>query len=362
MSKIALIAAFVPPITGQSLAADLLQKGLKKANIPYFELNLAEPIEGKPVVQRIIQLAEIEGKLVFLCIRHRDLVVYLQLGHGKAALLRDLVFMATAHLFRHPCVAHVHGSGFRKALDALPVPVRGVEKLMIRRLKAAVVLSHSLRSMFDSILDECRVFDVDNGIDQDFVDMTNTADVRYIHEPFNILFLSNFLTAKGFSSLLRAAVLAKDAGKTMHFTFIGAKIPDQDVDIDAFVRDYQLDNVSVHDVVFGLDKHHAYRQADVFILPSVYEGQPLCILEAMFESLPVVTTNVGGIPEIFSDETGVRYVNPDSPEQIFEVLCELEKHPELLVEMGNANRKLALKRFTAESHIQKMIEILGCKP
>ena len=109
----------------------------------------------------------------------------------------------------------------------------------------------------------------------------------------------------------------------------------------------------------GKAKHEMYRNADVFILPSVYEGQPLCILEAMFESLPVVTSKVGGIPEIFSDETGVRYVDPKSPEQILDVLCQLEGNRELLAEMGKANRELALNRFTAKRHVARMLEIMG---
>lgn len=361
MPKIALIAAFPPPITGQSLAADLLRNGLKKEGIPYFELDLSEPIHGEPVFERIWQLIGLECRLAVLCIRHRDLVVYLQLGHGKSALLRDLVFMATAHLFRRPCVAHVHGSGFRTAFEQLPKAVRAVEKHMICRLKAAVVLSKSLRCMFDSLLDEDRIWDVDNGIADDFVDLTMDSPERTVHSPMNVLFLSNFLTAKGFSVLLRAAVMAREAGKNIHFTFIGAKIAGQDVDIDEFVRDYKLDNVSVCDVVKGMEKHLAYQKADVFILPSVYEGQPLSILEAMFEALPVITTKVGGIPEIFSDETGVCYVSPESPEEIFKVLCELDNAPGRLLEMGKSNRRLAMERFTAAEHIRKMVNILGCQ-
>ncbi|MBQ9816974.1 MAG: glycosyltransferase family 4 protein [Proteobacteria bacterium] len=356
MPHIAFIASFPPPVCGQSLAADLLRTGLRKAGIEFRELDLAEPIQGYSAFKRICQLACLEGRLIALCIRDRDLVVYLQLGHGKSALIRDLFFMMTAMGFRKPCVAHVHGSGFRNALEQLPLPVRALEKKLIRHLKAAVVLSESLREMFKGLVDDEHIFAVDNGIDQSFVDLT--SERTFEADQFRVLFLSNFLTAKGFSVLLKTAVMAKKAGKSWQFIFVGAKIPGQDVELDAFIQDYELDNVKVHGVVEGEEKHIAYQNADIFVLPSEYEGQPLCLLEAMFESLPVITTRVGGIPEIFSDDTGVRYVEPRSTEQLFEALEDIAQNPELRMKMGNANRKLALARFTAQKHIESMIDIL----
>ena len=102
MTKIAFIAAFPPPTTGQSLAADLLKKGLLQDNVCIFELNLAEPIEGETLPKRLFHLTKIEGYLLYLCIRNDDMIVYMQLGHGKLALLRDLVFMLTAMVTKHP--------------------------------------------------------------------------------------------------------------------------------------------------------------------------------------------------------------------------------------------------------------------
>ncbi|MBQ1926517.1 MAG: glycosyltransferase family 4 protein [Proteobacteria bacterium] len=360
MKPIALIAAFPPPITGQSLAAELLRSGLRKAGIPLIELDLSEPIGGRSLVGRICQLAMLEIRLAIVCIRTPDVTVYLQLGHGKAALVRDLFFMATAAAFRRPCVAHVHGSGFRTALEGLPAPLRAVERRLVSKLKAAVVLSDSLRSMFSGIVPEDRIFVVDNGIDAEFVDYTRLAPPRaFTRDRFNVLFLSNFLKAKGFVTLLEAAAIADARHLPIHFTFVGAKIDGQSVDIDDFVRKEELTNVSVHPVVAGMDKHQAYQDADVFILPSYYEGQPLSILEAMFESLPIVTTRVGGIPEIFSDdETGVCYVSPDDAEQIVEVLSALEADPDRRRAMGSANLKVAQARFTPEKHIETMLRIL----
>ena len=211
--------------------------------------------------------------------------------------------------------------------------------------------------MFKTLLDDSRIFAVDNGIDPDFVALTQDKS-SFSSEPKHILFLSNLITAKGFSTLLNTARIAQENHKNWIFTFVGQKLPHQDVDIDIYIEENHLNNVIVHDVMLGEDKHEAYSNADIFVLPSSYEGQPLCILEAMFESLPVITTKVGGIPEIFSDETGVRYVNPNDPIGLYQQIETIFSNPELIKEMGTANRKLALSRFTAEKHIARMKDIL----
>ena len=358
--SIIIIGAFPPPVSGQSLAAQLLRDGLTDHGYQVFSLNFGESVGGDPLLRRICQLAGVELNLLYRCIRERGCIVYLQLGHGRVALVRDLFFMATAFLTRHPCITHVHGSGFRKAFDSLPQPVRIIEKFLIKRLKAAVVLSESLRAMFEGLLEDARIIAVDNGIDPAFVSLTDENSARQpSNDHLNILFLSNFLTAKGFSTLLRAAVLAKEKNRNYRFRFVGARIEGQDVDIDDFVREYGLQNVIVDDVLTGVAKHEAYQWADVFVLPSVYEGQPLCILEAMFESLPIITTRVGGIPEIFStDPECAVYVEPNAPELLLEAFDRLYESPEMRMDLGARGRQIADLRFRPERHIQQMMEIL----
>ena len=96
MKKISFIAAFPPPVSGQSLAAELLFGGLKDAGVALNALDISESIGGDPVWVRVGKLASVELRLLFQCLTTPDLLVYLQLGHGRQALVRDLVFMLTA--------------------------------------------------------------------------------------------------------------------------------------------------------------------------------------------------------------------------------------------------------------------------
>ncbi len=77
---------------------------------------------------------------------------------------------------------------------------------------------------------------------------------------------------------------------------------------------------------------------DVFVLPSVVEGMSNAVLEAMARSLPVVATDVGGIPEVVADgETGF-IVPPGDPAALGAALSKLLQAPELAREMGAAGR------------------------
>lgn len=355
--KILMVAAFPPPICGQSLAAQLLKTGLTQSHVEVVPLDLSEPLGGDPFFKRLRDLILLEGRLFLQCIVEKDKILYLQLGHGRTALMRDLVFLATSSLTKTPSVVHVHGSGFRTAFDRLPFVLRYLERKCLSHVSAAVVLSESLKSMFSEIVDDSRIFAVDNGIDPEFVSMTSHPSRTRQDDALHILYLSNFLTAKGFDTLLETARLSQMRGKNWIFDFVGARVPGERVDIDQYIQTYQLKNVRVSDVVTGERKHEAYQNADIFVLPSLYEGQPLCLLEALFESLPIITTRVGGIPEIFSDETCVRYIDTGNEEQLYHSICELED-PALREKMKHAARHLALSRFTPQAHIDRMISIL----
>lgn len=86
--------------------------------------------------------------------------------------------------------------------------------------------------------------------------------------------------------------------------------------------------------------------ADVFCQPSLYEAFPLAVIEAMAMGLPVVSTRVGGIPElVLHEETG--YLVPSrSPEALSEKLAALIAEPERRQRMGQAGRARALSQFT----------------
>ena len=85
--------------------------------------------------------------------------------------------------------------------------------------------------------------------------------------------------------------------------------------------------------------------ADVFVLPSSYEGNPLSVMEAMAAGKPVIGTNVGGIPELVTDgREGLLVPSEDEP-SLRAAMLTLISNPELREQMGRAGSQRAFQEF-----------------
>ncbi|OZM79404.1 glycosyltransferase [Pseudonocardia sp. MH-G8] len=91
---------------------------------------------------------------------------------------------------------------------------------------------------------------------------------------------------------------------------------------------------------------------DVVLLSSYTECFPLAVLEAMACGLPVVGTDVGGVPEMIDDGTTGRLVPPRDPRAMAEALIKLLRDPEPAAEMGRAARRRVEERFTLERSVR----------
>lgn len=92
---------------------------------------------------------------------------------------------------------------------------------------------------------------------------------------------------------------------------------------------------------------------EIFVLPSLYEGFGIAILEAMAAGRPVVATAVGGIPEVVvHGETGL-LVPPGDPVALADALHELLAHPERARELGARGRARACGKFRIDAIVKQ---------
>lgn len=91
-------------------------------------------------------------------------------------------------------------------------------------------------------------------------------------------------------------------------------------------------------------KERLLASTDVFVHPSRSESFGISILEAMDFGLPIITTNVGGIPDLVTDGVNGIVVAPGDKPRIREAIIKLTNDPSLRSELG-ANSKLAAKKF-----------------
>jgi len=109
----------------------------------------------------------------------------------------------------------------------------------------------------------------------------------------------------------------------------------------------------------GEDLADHYAAADVFALPSHFEGLPMSVIEAMLTGLPVVATDVRGPREqVVDGETGL-LVPPSETPPLAEALRRLSADAALRARMGEAGRARALERYTEAKVMARTLDLLG---
>jgi glycosyltransferase involved in cell wall biosynthesis len=126
-------------------------------------------------------------------------------------------------------------------------------------------------------------------------------------------------------------------------------------------------NLSQH--VQFLGKRHdipdLMRAFDVFALTSNSEGCPNVILEAMASGLPIVSTNVGGVPELVTDEIGILTQAKDDA-AVAGAILHLLDDPARRQAMGETARRRVVEQFSLETMIHArealLLELMGEQP
>jgi len=101
-----------------------------------------------------------------------------------------------------------------------------------------------------------------------------------------------------------------------------------------------------------------YREADIFALPTTADCYSLACMEALASGLPVVATNVGGIPDILLENKTGHLLEPDDAEAFGDALEALVTDPARRRAMGVAGRQDALDRFDARDNARKLFEFV----
>ncbi|MBV9455510.1 MAG: glycosyltransferase family 4 protein [Rubrobacter sp.] len=105
-------------------------------------------------------------------------------------------------------------------------------------------------------------------------------------------------------------------------------------------------------------------QIDIFVLPSLWEGMPFALLEAMSFGLPVVATDVGGVRDVIPDETFGIVVPPADPHALQEAILRYVDSPQLRNTAGATARERVVQEFSRERMVERTLsiysEVLKC--
>jgi len=212
------------------------------------------------------------------------------------------------------------------------------------------------------------VYVIPHGIDIATFDNIDELKVKKIREKFvseekiTVLFAATLTPHKGVEYLVKSAdILINEERLNVKFILAGNISLDKAF-VEKIKRYIEEKGLSKNVVITGFlpydDLKALYRVSDIFVYPLLgYGGVAISLLEAMAAGLPLIATNIGGLPTQVRDGWNGFLVEPANEKQLAEKIKYLIDHPEERIKMGINSRKLAEGEFNWDKIAEKYIEV-----
>lgn len=195
------------------------------------------------------------------------------------------------------------------------------------------------------------------------LDLAEFERADFSSTPPLIIAVGRLIAKKGFAELIRACALLAERGKLFRCEIIGEGPLENE--LRAQIAQLNLQN---RFVLSGAKPQREVRQhlaaASVFVLPSVLDPEggmdnlPTVIMEAMATGLPVISTNIAGIPEmVVQNETGF-LVQPADPIALAKAIEAVIDDRLLAQRLGEAGHQRAQELFLIEKNVRELCALL----
>ncbi len=167
----------------------------------------------------------------------------------------------------------------------------------------------------------------------------------------DVLFVcvARFAPQKNHALLLRAFAEGPASDPSAHLVLIGDGVLREQLEDQ--VKDLGLGS-QVRFLGLRADIPDALGAMDVFVLSSDWEGNPLCVIEAMASGLPIVSTAVGGVPDLFESGKEGLIVRPGDIQGFSNSMAHLSGNREARLSMGMAAARRARENYDVSMMVQ----------
>lgn len=252
----------------------------------------------------------------------------------RASTFRKAIVTLIALMLRKPIILHAHGPEFRLFYSKSPQFLKQWISWIFGKSDRFIVLSESWKNYY--------INDVGLQPEQVIV-LPNPAkipaQVPHHSTPLvSFVFLGRIGQRKGSFDLIEAYANLPTEDKSRSQLILAG---DGDVtQAQSSIASLNLSNyITVFDWLDSEQRDALLAKADVFVLPSYNEGLPMSIIEAMSWGLPIITTPVGGIPELVTHNKNGILVNPGDIQQLSAAMQSLINNENLRLSLGSNARK-----------------------
>lgn len=272
-------------------------------------------------------------------------IVHIHFSEPPSAI-RKVFFMYPARVLKKKIVLHFHSFSPDTTIYG---KYSLLYKWMFNHADAVVVLSNFWRDKVSSIMKKKnRLVVIHNP-----ARVTETSTLR----ENTILFAGTVCDRKGYKDLIEAFSFVSRWHKDWKLIIAGnGDIP---IAVDLAKKLGIKDKVIFKGWVDGVEKDLLFRSASIFCLPSYAEGFPMAVIDAMSYDIPVVSTPVGGLLDIFSENEDVLIVQPGAVKELAMKLDMLILSPAIGFTLASSSRKKIKKHFDIDLVAAKLKGLYG---
>ena len=286
----------------------------------------------------------LKGFLQFLlCVPFYD-IIHIHTSEPPSAL-RKVLFMAVSKMLGKKVIVHFHSFSVDTTIKS---KYQNVYRYLFGKADVVLVLSKYWQDEL------CRTFGFkDSKVKVLYNPCTTEVSSKVYPKRKQILYAGTVNARKGYADMIKAFAQIADRYPDWSIVFAGNGEIEEGKALASRLG-IAKQTVSLG-WVRGEEKDKAFKEASIFCLPSYAEGFPMGVLDAWAYGLPVITTPVGGIPDIAIDGKNCLLFNPGDVDVLAKQLDKMMSSEELRKLVASESNELAKGIFSVE----KVTERLG---
>lgn len=292
-------------------------------------------------------------KFFFILLLDKKIKIVHIHGAAYASFTRKKYFIKIAKHFNKKVIYHMHGGEFMDFYSKNPNKKQILE-IINTCCDLLIVLSQSWQDYFESIgvppqkiklLNNCIPFPKEKS-------MPLACNENKI---VNLLFLGTLVKEKGIFDLLEVISENCDLFLDKIKLVIGGN--KNEALIQEFIHERNLEHfVTFEGWISGENKIKEYQKADIFILPSYFEALPMVLLEAMSYRCAIISTKVGGIPDLIHNNVNGVLIEAGNHVELKEALLYLLNNKTIIEDYKNMGVDL-VKPYYADSVFKELKQV-----
>lgn len=306
-------------------------------------------VDGPIIIKLIIAIIGLVKTFFHLMVKNID-IVHIHSGDIISSK-RKYFYFKLVRIFNCKIIYHLHGGSFLAQYPTASDKWKKRIKTLLEKSDLIICLSETWKNPITAIAPCSKIEVIPNSIGLPEIDHLKKNPDNSVQ----LTFLGLISERKGIFDLLIVVKRLVKNGYDIKLNIGGHG------EIDRLLK--EMDSLGINNKVQYLgwvsekERDLLLRKTDIFILPSYAEGMPMSILEAMSYKIPVISTFVGGIPELISNGENGFLVIPGDIDTLYQRLASLVQEEKLRNEFGHKARLIVKSKYHIDLVSQKIDSI-----